>query len=273
MYSYFLYMTKPVAKYLPLIGVILLCNAVQSQDVEMQKQPLRKIDVENRIVYKQSWEAGFHMRTDGWRMFANVYKARNYFRGKIFSADFGAYKHPKQVRQTKDPFGGGLINTSGLKSFVYGKQNSLFVIHGYAGQKFLLAEKAKRHGVMLNFYYQGGVGIGILKPYALQVWTSPADDIYDVVTYDPNVNNRFLNIDYIRGGAGFGKGWKLKFRPSLGVKAGLQFDWSSQEKFIKAVDFGVSADFYFGRVPIMVAEENKFMFINAYVGFALGKKK
>lgn len=266
-------MTKPAAKYLTILLILLMCDALYAQDVGNVKQPLRKVDVENRIVYKESWEAGFHLRTDGWRIFADIYKSRNYFRGKIFSVDIGAYKHPKQVRQTKDPFGGGLINTSGLKSFVYGKQNSLFVIHGYAGQKFLLAEKAKRHGVMLNFYYQGGAGIGILKPYALQVWTNPTDDIYEVVTYDPNVDNRFLNIDYIRGGAGFGKGWKLRFRPSLGVKAGLQFDWSSQEKFIKAVDFGMSADFYFGKVPIMVTEENKFLFINAYAGFALGKKR
>lgn len=255
------------------IFFVLLSNTfLWAQESIAQNKGLRKPNVANEIVYSKAWEVGFHLRTDGWQLGADIAKSRNYFKSNFYSIDIGEYKHPKQVRQSKDPYSGGFINTSGLKPFIYGKQNSLYTIHGYIGQKFLLAEKAKRHGVMLNYYYQGGLAIGVLKPYVLQIWTDPREDIFVDVAYDKNTENKFLDPNYIRGSAGFGKGWKLKIRPGLSVKTGLQFDWSNQDNFIKALDFGLSADFYFAKMPMMVTEENKVIFINAFVGFSLGKK-
>jgi regulation of enolase protein 1 (concanavalin A-like superfamily) len=59
----------------------------------------------------------------------------------------------------------------------------------------------------------------------------------------------------------------------LHFKTGLQFDWSAQDDFIKAVEIGFSYDEYFTDVPLMLLVDNKARFFNLYLGIALGKKK
>lgn len=224
------------------------------------------------FIYESNWSVNFRLRSDGWQLGGEYSKYKTYSKSTIYQFDLGMYKHPKQVRQNKDPYA-GWFNSNGIKPFIYGKQNSLIALHFAMGQRFLLAEKARRNGVMINYYYAGGVTLGLLKPYYLRVCSDDLCTYYDVVTYDPQVSNRFTSYDYIIGGAGFGVGWKMKFRPGLHLKSGFQFDWSSQNNMIKAVDIGLSVDGYFSKVPMMVTEKNKFIFINAYVGISLGKKK
>lgn len=229
-------------------------------------------NVQPEFVYTSYWSGNIKLRSDGWQIGAEYGKYKSNVKSTFYQLDFGGYKHPKQVRQNKDPYA-GWFNSNGIKPFVFGKQNSLFALHLAMGQKLMLAEKAKRNGVMINYYYAGGVTLGMLKPYFLRVCGDDRCSYYEVVTYEEGVNNRFTNYDYIIGGAGFGVGWKLKFRPGLHAKTGFQFDWSSQNQMIKAVDIGVSVDGYFSKVPIMITDKNKFLFVNAFVGISLGKKK
>lgn len=255
------------------LGLLCMTLVVSAQEFAPDPGARRLTrNIANEIVYESSWAVNFKLRSDGWQVGAEIAKQRNYFRSLIYRFDLGEYQHPKQVRQNKDPFG-GIFGNNGIRPFVFGKQNTLFALHGAIGQKFLLAERARRNGIMINYYYAAGVTLGILKPYFVRVCANVQCSQLEVVTYDPEVNNRFLDYDFILGGAGFGTGWRLGFRPGLHAKTGIQFDWSSQDDVIKSVEVGLSADGYFGRVPIMVTEDNKFLFFNAYVGFAFGKKK
>jgi hypothetical protein len=229
-------------------------------------------NIANEIVYESSWAVNFHLRSDGWQVGAEIAKQRNYFRSLIYRFELAEFKHPKQVRQNKDPFG-GIFGNNGIRPFVFGKQNSLFALHASIGQKFLIAERARRNGVMINYYYSGGLSLGVLKPYYLRVCANIQCSQFELVTYEPDRDNRFLDYDFILGGAGFGTGWRLGFRPGVHAKTGIQFDWSSQDDVIKSIEVGISADAYTGKVPIMVTEDNKFLFFNAYVGLAFGKKK
>lgn len=240
-----------------------------------QEQPASskwKNGVSKELIYTSSWAGNFRLRSDGWQIGGEYSKSKNYFKKIIYQFDLGLYKHPKQVKQNKDPYS-GWFNNNGIKPFNYGKQNTLIALHIAMGQKFLLAEKAKKNGVMINYYYAGGVTLGILKPYFLRVCADDRCTYYEVVGYDPQVNNKFTDYDYIIGAAGFGVGWKLKLKPGLHFKTGMEFDWSNNVNMIKAVDIGLSVDTYIGKVPIMVSEKNKFLFLNAYVGISLGKKK
>lgn len=248
----------------------LFANA-QGLGIKLKSKKELSPEVANNIVYSSSWAIGFRLRTDGWMVGGEFTRSKNYFRSLLFQFELGEYKHPKQQRQSKDPFG-GIFGNSGIKPFVYGKQYSLFTIHAAMGQKFLLAEKARKNGVMINYFYTGGISLGLLKPYYLRICADTRCSQLEVVTYDPDTDNKFLDYNFIYGGAGFGTGWALKFRPGLHAKTGLQFDWSSQDNFIKAVEVGLSSDFYFTKVPIMVTDENKFLFFNAYVGVTLGRK-
>lgn len=258
-----------------IIIIFISMSAIQLHAQNMAPDPgARRLtrNIANEIVYSSSWSANFKLRTDGWQVGAEFTKAKNYFKSTIFHVELGEYKHPKQVRQNKDPFG-GIFGNNGIRPFVFGKQNSLYALHGSIGQKYLLAERARRNGIMINYFYSGGVSLGILKPYYLRVCANINCSELEVVTYDPNGENFFLDYNFIYGGAGFGTGWALRFRPGLHAKTGLQFDWSSQDDVIKSIVVGLSADAYLGKVPIMVTEDNQFLFFNAFVGFSFGKKK
>ncbi|MDB5229050.1 MAG: hypothetical protein JWN78_3243 [Bacteroidota bacterium] len=230
------------------------------------------------VIYRKSWEAGFRLRSDGFGLGAEFTRAKRFKRSLLFQVQFAYFRHPKQVRQQSPFGGGGLFGSDGFKPYVYGKQNTLFTLYAGVGQKFLLAEKGKRHGVQIFFKYAGGFSLGILKPYLLEVVDTSSitgNTFANTVTlgYEPNnPNSLFLDHDLIAGAAGFGKGWKLKILPALHAEIGMEFDWAKNESFIKALEIGVAADFYFKKVPVMV-QNNKFLYPSVYAGFMLGRRK
>ena len=229
------------------------------------------------ITYQKSWAFTFKYRTDGWQVGADYNKTINYFKSRVIQIEIGELKHFKQNRQSKDP-SGGIFGFNGIRPFVYGKQNNLFVIHGKYGRKHLLAERAKKNGVMIQFQYTGGISLGLLKAYYLEVYGLEDDVItFDEPTvstkYVDGVDNGFTNFSRILGYSGFGKGFgDIKFRPGLTGAVAFQFDWSNQDSFIKALEAGFAADIFFGEVPVMVSQ-NRFYYLNVYVGIMLGKKK
>jgi hypothetical protein len=226
------------------------------------------------VIYRKSWEAGARLRSDGFGLEAEFTRARRFTRSILYQVQFNYFWHPKQAKQSSQYGGGGLFSSDGFKRFVYGKQNTLFTLYGGVGQKFLLAEKGKRHGVQLFFKYAGGFSLAILKPYMLQILDTNALTTADYkdVGYDQNNNNGFLDFNRILGASGFGKGWKLKALPALHAEIGMEFDWGKNESVIKALEIGVASDFYFKKVPVMVLN-NKFLYPSVYMGFLMGKRK
>ena len=228
------------------------------------------------VLYKKSWAIGARLRSDGFSINTELTTSKRFKRSMLYQIQFSYFIHPKQARQSSRYGGAGLFGSDGFKPFIYGKQNTLFSLYGGVGQKFLIAEKGKKHGVQLLYKYAAGLSIAILKPYSLRVIPKPLtsatmDDLVDV-TYIPGVDNSFLDYDRIVGASGFIKGWKLHFLPALHLETGLDFDFGKNESFIKNLEIGVAADFYYKKVPVMV-DKNKFLYPSVYVGFLMGKRK
>ncbi len=268
------------------IWMFLICSSMlQLSSISAQEvveDPSRRNEVrdyrESRgYTYKKSWSFAFRFRTDGWQVGTDHTQTINYFKSRVFQLDLGEYKHFKQARQSKDP-SGGIFGFNGIRPFVYGKQHNLFVLHGRYGRRHLVAERARRNGVMIQFQYTGGVSLGFLKAYYLEVYDREGDRIlYDeppvTTRYIKGVDNGFTDYGRILGHSGFGKGFEnLKFQPGLSGSVAMQFDWSSEDSFIKALETGFNADVYFWKVPIMVSQ-NRFYFLSVHLGIILGKKK
>lgn len=228
------------------------------------------------VLYAKSWAAGARLRSDGVNIGAEFTKTQRLKRSLLFQVQFSYFWHPKQIKQHSQYGSGGFFGGDGFKPFVYGKQNTLFTFYGGVGQKFLVAEKGKDHGVQLFLKYAGGFTLGILKPYSLRVIPKPLttaneSDLVDV-TYIKGVDNSFLDYDRIVGASGFAKGWKLKALPGLHAEVGMDFDFGKNLSFVKTLEIGIAADFYYKKVPVMV-EGNKFLYPSVYVGFLMGKRK
>ena len=256
------------------ILIFILFFIVSIQKSKAEESTLNR----DSVLYKKSWSAGIRLRSDGFALGAEITRSKRFKRRWLIQTQFSYFWHPKQVKQQSQYGGGGLFGSDGFKPFVFGKQNSLFTLYLGAGQKFLLAEKGRNHGVQLFFKYAGGFTLGILKPYLVEVvdTTSIVGNTFsNTVTlgYEPdNPNSLFLEKDYIVGASGFGKGWKLKAQPGIHVEVGMEFDFGKNESFVKALEIGVASDFYFKKVPVMV-QSNKFLYPSVYVGIQLGKRK
>lgn len=236
----------------------------------------------------KTWLVGAKIRSDGLGVHVDITSERKYRSALLYQFELGYYKHNAQIKQ-HSPYAGS--SNMQFKSYFFGKQNNLFAVHFNIGQKILIAEKAKKNGLRLFYHYSGGFSLGILKPYILTVIDTNSlsyNPIEETYTFSETINvaynsNETYYLNYIHynqfgqtfeaivGGAGFRKGWNLKFQPGLHIKTGLSFDWSKNEGLIKALDVGFSCDVYFKKVPIMLVN-NKSVFPSVYLGFQIGKK-
>lgn len=245
---------------------------------------------DKKLIYDYSWSFIGKYRIDGWSVGFEYEQIKSLKKKRIFQFEILEIKSPKE-KKIKRP------RDFGLKPFIFGKQNNFFVMHFTYGNKFMLAEQARRNGVMINFVYNVGLSMGITKGYFMQI----CDD-YEITSdnflicnnlvsqgYDRNnPDNGFLNNIYNNfvsptqplalGYSGFGKGWSsLGFYPGLYGKVGMQFDWSNRTNFIKAIEVGFSFDVFYKDIPIMVESEltknNRFYFPSVFLGMQLGKRK
>ncbi len=230
--------------------------------------------------YDYSWSALMKWRTDGWSVGFEYAQILNLKKRRIFQFEIAEYKSPKEKKDRRP-------REFGNRPFVYGKQNHFFAFHFLYGNKYMLAEQAKRNGVMINLLYAVGPSLGITKGYFMEVCTETGENNSCIesqaVGYDENdLGNGFLTGPYI-GYAGFGEGWsRLGAYPGVHVKLAFQFDWSNKDDFIKAVEVGASLDMFYKEVPILVdrnrftgesINNNRFYFPNVYIAMQLGKRK
>ena len=241
-------------------------------------------DDQTGIIYNQELTFDFRLITP--RSFAlgvNVGRLRSYDRTTFMNFEFGDIRHPQEYRQSFD-FQFGPSNRVS-RAFIYGKQNSAFVLRAGYGEKRYFSEKAKNRGLAVGVTYQVGANLGLIKPYYLELLRSrdPGSGSQEFFVseedYSPENENIFLDLSRIIGAASFSKGLDgLTVMPGLHAKAAAHFDWGAFDELVKAIEAGIMVDVFFKDVPIMVESlmvphlENSPVFINLYLNLQLGKR-
>ena len=227
------------------------------------------------IIYNHELSGGLSVHTSGWGIFMDVAKRQELKKKTIFEFELTQIHHPKEVKQTID-FGFSFFGINSPKPFVYGKQNNFYLLNVSFGRQFMLAERAERSGVEVGLKFIGGLSLGMLKPYYLDL-LYPVDNstTYRIVAsrYTPETADKFLDWFSIYGGSGFVYGLnQIKFIPGLHLKGGLNFDWATYDDFVKSLEVGVMLDSYYKKVPIMIVDNNAQFYPNLYVSVQFGKK-
>jgi hypothetical protein len=165
------------------------------------------------------------------------------------------------------------------RKYYYGLQNRFHAIRLSYGFERALADKAEKNGVRLSFIGFLGFSFGLMKPYYLEMVkyrdTITGNYVTENVKYNgDDVEERFLSKDSIYQAAPFYKGMN-QIIPTFGahVKAGLNFDWGTKDRFVKALEVGVLVDVFYRKVPIYVNNDaNSFIQPSIYLGFHFGKR-
>jgi len=226
------------------------------------------------IVYKKETSYDFTLHTNGFAIGANWGTLQTYYKTKYYHLELGYMKDPREKRQNKNR-----VDNGPSSDFVFGKQNTMFVLRAGMGYKKYLSEKTRRRGVAVGYNWQIGPSLALLRPYYLVIRSLEETEQGIVVTYNDEKYSEdnadaFLSFDDIYGSASFFDHFgEWSVTPGVQGKMALHLSMGAFEKYVKALEVGIMFDAYFKKIPIMVETDevkNKPYFINLYANLQFG---
>ncbi len=228
------------------------------------KEMIRQSE-EGMLIYRKHSIFGVQARTNGYGIFYEMGQMKTNRRTNTYRIDFTEIKHQKEEKSTTQALFLG-------NPFIYGKQNYFYQLALGFGQQYILGQKGNKNGVAVSAIYNGGLILGMLRPYYIEV-NDPAFTNGKTLKYSVADSAQFLGTD-ILGGTGIGKGWKeLSFKPGAFVKAALRFDYGRFNETVKALEAGISVEFFGSKIPIMVAQKEKNLYFQGYIALMFGRRK
>jgi len=196
-----------------------------------------------------------------------------YRRGKHITAktrsfwelDFQSLKHPKEVK----------VNGSSQdkKRFVYGKINQAFLLRGAVGQQKVLFAKADNKAVEVRYSYSIGPTLAFAKPYYVQVYRAQTGSGGQVTTDVVKFDSENFTQDSVVGRGAFADGLaETKIYPGGSAKFNLSFEYAPYTNLIRAIETGISLDFFPKALPIMARNPAENLIVTFHVGFVFGSK-
>ncbi len=238
--------------------------------LQAQEKNISQVDSRN-LYYQKELDVEFRLHTRGYAFGYSRAHIKTYYRTNYWRLSLGELKHEKEYRQSNNATFGNFDDPS--RSFVFGKQNNLFVLRYARGIRRTIGEKARRKGISVALQGDFGPGLGLLKPYYLKVYSNNEERTLEEIKYSEDTEDLFLNRSRIYGGGRFFKGFsEVKFKPFLHGSFSSTFDWNLREDVISALDVGIMMDYFIFDTPIMVTEENNRLFVNVYVSLRVGKR-
>jgi hypothetical protein len=122
--------------------------------------------------------------------------------------------------------------------------------------------------VSIHWVNAGGISIGLLKPYYLNVLQDPS-----VIEYKDPEKVNFLNQNIIEGSAGFSKGLsQISVIPGAHFKSALHFDFSTNRKNVIGIEAGVNVEYYTSAVPLMANQTAVPYFVDLFIAAQFGRR-
>lgn len=235
---------------------------------EARKQKINSLirqDEEGILVYKRQTIVGGQFRTNGYGGFVELGRMKTVRKTNIYRLDITEIKNQKEE---KSPNGAIVFGNP----YIYGKLNNFYQATLGFGQQIILGQKGNKNGVAVTAIYSGGLAVGLLRPYYLEV-QNPNGGESLIIKYTQKDSALFLGPTII-GGAGFGKGWsEIKMKPGAFVKAGMRFDYGRFNEVVSGIEVGVSAEFYGSKIPILFGQKEKQFFFQGYIAMLFGRRK
>lgn len=227
---------------------------------------LLRMEEEGDLIFNKHNIFGIRLATDGYGINFEKGKFKTPSRTLLFQFELNEKHDPKEhhISATSDG-----INFSSVVPY---KLNNLYTFKLAIGQEHLLGGKGNKNGVAVTYLYTGGVSIGMLKPYFLdiqnQITGATTRKTYAEMQTDTTQG------DYITGASGFLVGWDhLTIKPGLNAKQAMRFDYGRLNQTITAIECGLTEEYYFSKIPLVYMVKQHTLFFNAYVQIMFGSRK
>ena len=268
-------------KLLLIAGIFSIVTSAQAQDTTGTRKSSREERREEKrerinAMIKQEEEGvlsfhkqsvfGFMLRTNGYGAFYELGKMKSPRKSNIYSLEISEIKHNKEEKSSSGAFFFG-------NPYIYGKINNFYQVKLGFGQQYIFGQKGNKNGVAVTGIYQGGLSLGLLKPYYLEV-SDVNNNQSRTIKFTPEDSALFVDNSVILGGAGFGKGWsEMKMHPGAYAKVALRFDYGRFNEMVSALEIGLSVDAYTKKVPLMLFNEDKQFFLQGHIAILFGRRR
>lgn len=243
---------------------VLAQNTTKESDEKIKPQTDDGFDVEENslIAYPKTFVFGGKLTNTGYGISLEWGRIQTKKTRWLYQFEISEVKHRKEEKLSS------LYSQS--IPFVYGKINYFYPVKLGIQQQMLLGNKDIKNGVSVTANWGGGISLGLLRPYYVQVERGNG---LEYIKYDGPDSTDFISVP-IYAGPSLNKGWSdVKLTPGVYAKAALRFDYGIFDEVITALEVGVSADYYTKKIPQMVFNEQKQFFYNAYFSLLFGKRK
>lgn len=214
---------------------------------------------------------GLRLNTDGWSVFAErgVVKSEEkesdlFYNLRYVLLELSEKKHPKEMRSASSNGGNEAPN-----SYIFAKTNNFYSFKVGYGNRRLIAGKPDPGTVSIHWIYNGGLALGMAKPYYVMLGNGKE------IKYSDEDKEDFLTGQNIVGSSSWSKGLKeMKYIPGLHLRTGLHFDFAPRErkKTKLAIETGATAEFYTQKIQMMAEQKAVPYFFNLYLAFQFGRR-
>lgn len=240
---------------------------------------LIKQEEEGAIIYQKQNTFGIRLYSDGWGAYYEKGFQKSVNKTNLFSLEIGERKHPKEDKEFNLQSNGWAVFGTPL---IYGKQNNFFFAKLGVGQSYLIGGKGNRNGVAVSAVYKGGLSLGGLKPYYVDVQNP--DNLSETIAIkwengEGENDDLFLGAPISSSGVfkGFGE---IKLKPGAFFQGALRFDYGRYNEVISALTAGFNVEYYTTTMPIMIERieankiiEPKKLFLNVFISLEFGRRK
>jgi hypothetical protein len=234
---------------------------------------MSKQEEEGVLIFRKQNAFGIQLRTRGYGVFYEIGRFKSPRFANLYLIEL---TETKDIKEEKTQTGNGFVSNS----FVYGKINNFYQFKLGFGQQYILGQKGNKNGIAVMGLYQGGLSLGLLRPYYINIQEGGQERS---IKYDPaDSSNKFLTAGLISGSSGLGKGWnELEMVPGAFVKTALRFDFGRYNELIQALQIGLSVEAYSKKIEIMApyditgkaAVDPKQIFFQGHIAFVFGRRK
>ena len=251
-----------ILRFLSSIAFIMCISITFAQSISLDDTDSNDV----KVLFRKEKSAFLMIHTGGFGIGYRNGKHITGYKKRMLEFELTGMKHPKEIR-TVYP------NDNNSKSYIYGKENALFILRTGIGKQKIVNSKPYWGGVELRYFYYGGLSAGLLKPvylYVLHLTNTPNLYNLSLEKYDPDKHFQ----ENIYGRAPFFHGFdKIKPLPGLYFKTGLNFEYGTNDTSVRSLETGITVDAYIKPVPIMAFNENKNIFISLYISFHFGSRR
>jgi hypothetical protein len=188
-------------------------------------------------------------------------KTRSYY-----EIDLQTLKHPKEYKTQGE--------AENKRRFVYGKINSILLLRGALGLQNTIYYKGDVKAIEVRYSYSLGPTLAFAKPYYVQVYKTNAPYNHSQTTLIRFDEENFTqDSGRVVGRGAFTDGLaELKIYPGFSGKFNLSFEYAPYTNLIRAIETGISIDYFPKAVPIMARNPAENLMITLNVGFVFGRK-